>query len=170
MHVTVADLQDDHGNGPGVRGQQEQAQPGVVQQAQDQVSSGVGDTVCYCGRPTGRPQRLTWCQWSASAGPARYGPASAGPGRQKEVCPLSHPQPPRLLISLPSFLTHPLPTTAHQGLDLTWTQQADHHQTRCNASSRNISIFRRKKKPGHSDWKIQEEDTADQPTEGPVKR
>lgn len=57
MHVTVADLQDDHGNGPGVRGQQEQAQPGVVQQAQDQVASGVGDTVCYCGRPTGRPQR-----------------------------------------------------------------------------------------------------------------
>ena len=30
MHVTVADLQDDHGNGPGVRGQQEQAQPGVA--------------------------------------------------------------------------------------------------------------------------------------------
>ena len=30
MHVTVADLQDDHGNGPGVRGQQEQAQPGEV--------------------------------------------------------------------------------------------------------------------------------------------
>ena len=121
MHVTVADLQDDHGNGPGVRGQQEQAQPGVVQQAQDQVASGVGDTVCYCGRPTGRPQRLTWCQWSASAGPARYGPASAGPGRQKaleaeppkqipchsEVCPPSHPQSPRLLISLLSFLTHP---------------------------------------------------------------
>ena len=57
MHVTVADLQDDHGNGPGVRGQQEQAQPGVVQQVQDQVASGVRDTVCYCGRPTGRPQR-----------------------------------------------------------------------------------------------------------------
>ena len=122
MHVTVADLQDDHSNGPGVRGQQEQAQPGVVQQAQDQVASGVGDTVCcYCGRPTGRPQRWTWCQWSASAGPARYGPASAGPGRQKaleaeppkqipchsEVCPPSHPQSPRLLISLLSFLTHP---------------------------------------------------------------
>ena len=48
MHVTVADLQD-HGNGPGVRGQQEQAQPGVVQQVQDQVASGagVGHTVCY---------------------------------------------------------------------------------------------------------------------------
>ena len=30
MHVTVADLQDNHCNGPGVRGQQEQAQPGVV--------------------------------------------------------------------------------------------------------------------------------------------
>ena len=50
MHVTVADLQEDHGNGPGVRGQQEQAQPGVVQQAQYQVASGVGDTVCYSGR------------------------------------------------------------------------------------------------------------------------
>ena len=59
MHVTVADLQDDHGNGPGVRGQQEQAQPGVVQQAQDQVASGarVGHTVWYCGQPTGRPQQ-----------------------------------------------------------------------------------------------------------------
>ena len=39
MHVTVADLQD-YGNGPGVRGQQEQAhQPGVVQQEQDQLAS-----------------------------------------------------------------------------------------------------------------------------------
>ena len=71
--------------------------------------------------------------------------------------------------SPPSLPTHH-PSQHTQGLDLTWTQQADHHQTRCNASSRNISIFRRKKKPGHSDWKIQEEDTADQPTEGPVKR
>ena len=151
----------------------------------DQVASEVGDTVCYCGRPTGQPQLWTWCQWSANAGPVRYGPASAGPTDRKkaleakppnqtpchsEVCPLSHPQSPRLLISLPSFLTHPPPTTALQGLDLTWTQQADHHQTRCNASSRSISNLRRKKMPGYSDWKNQEEDTADQPTGRPVKR
>ena len=52
----------------------------------------------------------------------------------------------------PSFPTHPPPTTAHQGLDLTWTHQAGHHQTRCNASfQEHHIIFRRKKKPGYSD-------------------
>ena len=43
----MADSLDDHdhGNGPGVSGQQVQAQPGVVQQAQDQAASGLGDSV-----------------------------------------------------------------------------------------------------------------------------
>ena len=77
-----------------------------------------------------------------------------------EVCPL--PSVALILIdfwspSPPSLPTHH-PSQHTQGLDLTWTQQADHHQTRCNASSRNISIFRRKKKTGYSDWKNQEED------------
>ena len=43
--VTVADILDAHGNGPGVSGQQVQAQPGVVQQAQHQATSGRGDSV-----------------------------------------------------------------------------------------------------------------------------
>ena len=35
--VTVADSLDNHSNEPGVSGQQVQAQPGMVQQAQDQA-------------------------------------------------------------------------------------------------------------------------------------
>ena len=35
--VTVADLLDDHSHEPAVSGQQVQAQPGMVQQAQDQA-------------------------------------------------------------------------------------------------------------------------------------
>ena len=41
----VADILDVHGNGPGVSGQQVQAQPGVVQQAQDLATSGLSDSV-----------------------------------------------------------------------------------------------------------------------------
>ena len=45
LRVIVADILDVHGNGPGVSGQQVQAQPGVVQQAQDQATSGLSDNV-----------------------------------------------------------------------------------------------------------------------------
>ena len=42
MHVTVADLLDDHSDEPGVSGQQVQAQPGMVQQAQDRADRRLG--------------------------------------------------------------------------------------------------------------------------------
>ena len=45
LRVIVADILDVHGNGPGVSGQQVQAQPGVVQQAQDLATSGLSDSV-----------------------------------------------------------------------------------------------------------------------------
>ena len=77
--VTVADSLDDHSNEPGVSGQQVQAQPGMVQQAQDRAD---------------RKKVL-------KSKPPKQIPCHS------EVCPPSHPQSPRLLISLLSFLTHP---------------------------------------------------------------
>ena len=76
---TVADQLDNGSNEPGVSGQQVQAQPGMVQQAQDQAD---------------RTKAL-------EAKPPNQTPCHS------EVCPLSHPQSPRLLISLPPFLTNP---------------------------------------------------------------
>ena len=60
LRVIVADILDVHGNGPGVSGQQVQAQPGVVQQAQDLATSGLSDSVAdllddHGDEPGGQP-------------------------------------------------------------------------------------------------------------------
>ena len=94
--VTVADILDAHGNGPGVIGQQVQAQPGVVQQAQHQATSGLGDSVADLDNHSDEP--------GVSGQPVQTQPGVAQQvqdqaAQLKQVCCQSEESPPVTLNS-----------------------------------------------------------------------